>query len=377
MALVSFARALREAGLPVSAGQVLRYCRGVAELDLDDAADLYWAGRSCLVTRHSDVASYDRVFARVFGGVGGGLAVTVRGELPRLAAGPLEGSDALWKLAPRPERPAPPSGTVASGLEVLRGKRFADCSAEELAALQVLMRRLRLTPPPRRTRRSHPAPRGRQLDLRRTVRRSLRSHAELVRLARRAPRVRPRRVVLLLDVSGSMAGYSRALLQFAHSAAAPAVGRTEVFCFGTRLTRITGELRTRQADAALARAAEAVVDWEGGTRIGASLRTFIRDWGRRGMARGALVVICSDGLERDDPALLGAQMARLARLAHRIVWVNPLKGDPRYQPLAGGMRAALPSVDVLVSGSDLASLEALADLLRTLAVRTRERHGGR
>lgn len=361
----------------VSPGQVLRYCRSVAELDLDDPEDLYWAGRACLVTRHEDVARYDRVFARTFGGARSGMALTVRGTLPHLKAGPIQGPDALWKLAPGPPRPAPPSGTAASGLEVLRGKRFADCTPSELAALQVLMRRLRLTPPPRRTHRWRPAERGRQYDLRRTVRRSLRSHAELVHLARRAPRMRPRRVVLLLDVSGSMAGYSRALLQFAHSAAAPTVGRTEVFCFGTRLTRITAELRTRHADVALARAAGAVVDWEGGTRIGASLRTFIREWGRRGMARGALVVICSDGLERDDPALLGAEMARLARLAHRIVWVNPLKGDPRYQPLAGGMRAALPSVDVLVSGSDLSSLETLADLLRTLAVRSRDGRSGR
>jgi len=163
-----------------------------------------------------------------------------------------------------------------------------------------------------------------------------------------------------------MAGYSRALLQFAHTAARHRAVPTEGFCFGTRLTRVTLALRRRRPDDALARAAEAVVDWEGGTRIGESVRAFVREWGRRGMARGAVVVICSDGLERGDPAALAAEMEKLARLAHRIVWVNPLKGDPRYQPLARGMSAALPFVDVFLSGHDLASLEALAALLPEL-----------
>jgi uncharacterized protein len=182
----------------------------------------------------------------------------------------------------------------------------------------------------------------------------------------RARRPRPRRLVLLLDVSGSMAGYSRALLQFAHSAARAQAIPTEVFCFGTRLTRVTVALRDRRPDDALARAAATVVDWEGGTRIGDAIRAFVRDWGRRGMARGAVVVICSDGLERGDPGALAAEMEKLSRLAHRVVWVNPLKGDPRYQPLARGMAAALPFVDVFVSGHDLASLEVLSDLLPDL-----------
>jgi uncharacterized protein len=170
--------------------------------------------------------------------------------------------------------------------------------------------------------------------------------------------------VLILDISGSMAEFSRALLQFAHSAATGT--RVEVFCFGTRLTRITEALRSRDADRALGEAAEAVVDWEGGTRIGDSLREFVAGWGRHGLARGAVVVICSDGLERGDPEVLAAQMGRLSRLAHRVVWVNPLKGDPAYEPLARGMRAALPHVDVFVSGHDLASLEALTELIPSL-----------
>jgi uncharacterized protein with von Willebrand factor type A (vWA) domain len=171
--------------------------------------------------------------------------------------------------------------------------------------------------------------------------------------------------VLLLDISGSMAEYSRALLQFAHSATAGA--RVEVFCFGTRLTRITDALQRRDPDRAISQASEVVVDWEGGTRIGDSLRQFLAGWGRQGMARGAVVVIYSDGLERGEPAFLEEQMARLARMTHRVVWVNPLKGDPAYEPLARGMSAALPFVDVFVSGHDLASLEALTDLIPSLA----------
>lgn len=362
-ALVGFCNELRRAGLTVGSGQVLVYCRAAAALDLADQEDLYWAGRATLVTRHEDIAAYDRVFARYFGGARDGLALTVSGALPRRSPA-LTPTTGTVRAAAADE---PQAGMRASAAEVLRSKRFSDCTADELAALQALMARLRLRPPTRRTRRARPSPQGRQPDLRRTVRRSLRNHGEVAHLSWRAPKVRPRRLVLLLDISGSMAGYSRALLQFSHSAARTSGPRTEVFCFGTRLTRITQQLRRRDPDQALTDAADAVMDWEGGTRIGESVGAFIRQWGRRGLARGAVVVICSDGLERGDPGLLQIQMSRLARLAHRIVWVNPLKGDPRYQPLARGMGAALPFVDVFVSGHDMASLEALAALLPELA----------
>jgi uncharacterized protein len=180
---------------------------------------------------------------------------------------------------------------------------------------------------------------------------------------------------LILDVSGSMAEYSRALLQFAYSAArassglsGPLVAKVEVFCFGTHLTRITEALQKRNPDHALAEAAKAVVDWEGGTKIGASLDLFVRTWGRRGLCRGAIVVICSDGLERGHPELLATAMERLTRLSHRIVWMNPLKGDdPEFQPRTVGMMAALPYVDLLLSGHDLSSLEELAECLPALA----------
>jgi uncharacterized protein len=257
------------------------------------------------------------------------------------------------------------AGTVASDLEALRRKPFSECTPEELAALRALMARLELDPPRRRGRRTEPYRHGPRPDLRRMLRRSLRAGGELAEPAWRRRRDRPRRVVLLLDVSGSMADYSRALLQFAYSAARG--GRSvEAFCFATRLTRITEALRRADPDAALAQASERVVDWDGGTRIGESLAEFRRTWGHRGLARGGVVVICSDGLERGEPEALADEMKRLRRLSHRIVWVNPLKGDPAYEPLARGMRAALPHVDAFLAGHDLSSLETLSGLLPAL-----------
>jgi uncharacterized protein with von Willebrand factor type A (vWA) domain len=219
------------------------------------------------------------------------------------------------------------------------------------------MQQLRLKVPSRRTRRREPARRG-DPDLRRTLRRSFRTGGEPVERAWRERRRRRRRLVLLLDVSGSMADYSRALVLFAR-AALQADARWEAFCFGTRLTRVTRALGSSDAKEAMRRAAEEVVDWNGGTRIGAALRALMRT----NVVRGSVVVICSDGLDVGDPDLLRAEMARLSRLSHRIVWLNPLKEDPAYEPLARGMRAALPHVDDFASGHNLASLEAVAKRL--------------
>jgi hypothetical protein len=219
------------------------------------------------------------------------------------------------------------------------------------------MRRIRLMPPRRRSRRTAAARSGRVPDVRRTVRSSMRLHGEPVPLLWRRHRLRLRPLVLILDVSGSMADYSRSLLQFAYSARR-AAGRVEVFCFGTRLTRITRALTRRQPDAALTDAAAAVVDWDGGTRIGQSLDTFVRDFARHGLARGAVVVICSDGLDRGEPAVLANALEHLARLSHRIVWMNPHAGAGA--PIATGMRAAQPYIDLVLSGHDLSSLAELA-----------------
>jgi uncharacterized protein len=358
--LVGFGKALRDEGLAVGSGQVVAYCRAAAALDPADTTDLYWAGRACLISRRDDLELYDRVFRAYFLGSGGlRSAGEIARDRPHAMLTPRtsrSGRAGGWEQLP---------GARASSAEILRRKRFSECTPEELAALRQLIARLRVLTPDRRVRRTTPATRGRAPELRRTLRRSLRTRGELIHLHWRRRRVRPRRLVLLLDISGSMAEYSRALLQFAHSAT---VGtRVEVFCFGTRLTRITDALRRRDPDLAIARASETVVDWEGGTRIGDSVREFLAGWGRQGMARGAVVVICSDGLERGDPAVLETQMARLSRMAHRVVWVNPLKGDPAYEPLARGMSAALPHVDLFVSGHDLASLEALTRLIPSLA----------
>jgi uncharacterized protein with von Willebrand factor type A (vWA) domain len=361
--LVEFGGALRAEGVPVGSGQVVSYCEGVTLLDPADIEDLYWAGRACLLSGSSDIPAYDRVFAAFFRQAGASLRATVAPGTVVPAVVP----SAVPTVAARPTRRAGEraAGTGASSLEALRHKPFSECTPEELAALRALMARLELDPPRRRGRRTEPYRHGPRPDLRRTLRRSLRAGGELAEPAWRRRRLRPRRIVLLLDVSGSMADYSRALLQFAYSAARG--GRlVEAFCFATRLTRVTGALHRPDPDAALGRASEEVLDWDGGTRIGESLREFRRSWGQRGLARGGVVVICSDGLERGEPEVLADEMRRLRRLSHRIVWVNPLKGDPSYEPLARGMRAALPHVDVFLAGHDLSSLETLSGLLPAL-----------
>ncbi|MEW6472485.1 MAG: VWA domain-containing protein [Actinomycetota bacterium] len=373
--LVKFGHALRAEGLAVGSQQVMTYCRAAARLDPADLTDLYWAGRACLVTRQVDLAVYDRVFRAFFLGE---RAPTP--EFLRLKAQLTPEAESLLDLLsgddPGEEKPEEEElGLMASTVEALRHKRFDECTPEELEALRRLMARFRLLPPRRKTRRTRPGRSSRYPDLRRTIRHGLRTQGEMIEQCWRERRIRRRKVVLILDVSGSMADYSRALLQFAHSAArvssGPAgrlFGRVEVFCFGTHLTRITEAVSRRDPDQALAEAAAAVVDWEGGTKIGASLDRFVRHWGRRGVCRGAIVVICSDGLERGDPELLATAMERLARLSHRIVWMNPLKGDNAdFRPRAVGMLAALPHVDLLLSGHDLSSLEELATCLPALA----------
>jgi uncharacterized protein with von Willebrand factor type A (vWA) domain len=255
---------------------------------------------------------------------------------------------------------------MASDVDALKRKSFAACTPEELAALRRIMSRIRLTPPRRRSRRTVPARSGRAPDLRRTLRESMRMHGEPAELLWRQRRVRLRPLILILDISGSMADYSRNLLQFAYCANR-AAAKVEVFCFGTRLSRITKALEHRNPDAALERAAAEVFDWEGGTRIGESLDAFVRDWGRRGLCRGGVVVICSDGLDRGDPDVLATAMERLSRLCHTLLWLNPHKGDDRqFRPSTLGMMVAAPHIDLMLSGHDLRSLEELAALLPTL-----------
>jgi len=320
--LVAFARTLREEGLRIGPGRVVDFSRAAALLG---PVDLYWAGRLTLVSRPEEIALYDRVFLGEF-----------EEEPPRARVALIEEEVAL-----------------ASPRELLRTKSFAELSEEELAELADLMKSLRLSAPARRTRRRELARTGTP-DLRRTVRRSFRTGGEPMEPVWQERRRRQRRLVLLLDVSGSMADYSRALVLFAH-AALRTDARWEAFCFGTRLTRVTHALGRADTKEALHRAAEEVVDWNGGTRIGEAVAALIST----GIARGAVVVVCSDGLDVGDPEVLREQMARLGRLAHRVVWLNPLREDPAYEPLARGMAAALPHVDVFASGHNLASLEEL------------------
>ena len=366
--LVGFARELRGAGLTVGSGDVLTYFAAMTPLDPTDLVDLYWAGRATLVSRHEDDATYHQVFLRYFlDGAGPG-----RGELKFSveAAAEVEAALMMPGTEPGPEdgRQRPVLGWMASDVDALKHRSFTACTPDEVAALRKIMARMRLTPPRRRTRRTRPATgRGTEPDLRATIRESMRMHGEPPgRLFFRQRKNKLRPLVLILDVSGSMADYSRHLLQFAHTAA-HAGAKVEVFCFGTRLTRITRELSRQRVDAALDEAARAVVDWEGGTRIGQSLDAFVRHWGRRGVGRGGVVVICSDGLDRGDPEVLALAMERLGRLCHRIVWLNPHKGDNRdFRPSTLGMMVAAPHIDLLLSGHDLASLEELARTLPAL-----------
>ncbi|MET9913216.1 VWA domain-containing protein [Streptomyces sp. NPDC006476] len=359
-ALLGFARALRAAGVDASAERVHTFLRAVDELRPGMRADVYWAGRLTLCGGHDDLERYERVFAAYFGEAprAGRTAPTTPPPRLRLVVreGPAPGTAARDE-----HHDAPPSAALASSTEVLRHRDVAELGSAEREQLRRLLAAFTLPGETRRSARRRPARRG-EVDPHRTVRELLRRGGEPARLRRHSRAERPRRVVLLVDVSGSMAPYADALLRFAHAAARGS--RTEVFTIGTRLTRVTRELSHRDPDLAMSALAEAVPDWRGGTRLGELLREFLDRWGQRGMARGAVVVLLSDGWERGAPELLGAQMRRLHRLAHRVVWANPRKARPGYAPLAAGMAAALPSVDAFVEGHSLAALERLAAVVR-------------
>lgn len=358
--MVAFIHALRRTGITVPTGQVLAFIDAAAAVAPVDTSDLYWVGRITLISYPHDLDRYDAVFRQLFLDCAG---VSVEAPTPppftdvTVTGGqPDEGGEG------EADEDSEPVGGTASNVTLLRHRRFDEATDVELVAIAQLMQQLRVTTPRRVSRRTEPVRRGRHPDLRASVRQALRTDGELVHRRWRHRRRVPRPLVLLLDVSGSMHGYSRALLQFAYSTRRH-TSRLEVFCFSTRLTRITDELDERDVDVALAAAADRVVDWDGGTRIGGSLATLTRQAGRRGRLRGAVVVICSDGLERGDPQVLAEEMARVRRFAHTVVWVNPLKGDPRFTPLQRGMAAALPHVDRLMASHDLASLETLASVL--------------
>ncbi len=354
--VVAFARSLRRAGLVVPVDATIAFGDALALLGLRRGRDVYWAGRAIFVRRPEDITVYDRVFGAFFGGVAGSERPQPHVEQ---VAGVDDGEHADDDDSNGEERDDI-QAVRFSRHEVLRQRDFARYDDDDRREAARIMAALRLAPSRRASRRRIASRRSRgHPDLRASVSRALRTDGEIVHRRHRTPSTRPRRVVLLLDVSGSMEPYAREFVRFLHAAV---VGRAavEAFALGTRLTRLTRELTTRDPDAALAAAAARVVDWSGGTRLGDTMRAFNDAWGIRGMARGAIVVILSDGWDRGDPTQLTAEMQRLARVAHRIVWVNPLKASPGYVPIAQGMAAALPFVDRFVEGHSIAALEAVA-----------------
>ncbi|GAA4611195.1 VWA domain-containing protein [Actinoallomurus liliacearum] len=353
--LTGFARTLRAAGVPADPERLQAMIGALDRLDVRNPRDVYWAGRLTLCADPADLPRYDRCFAAYFSGESASVRRVSRS--PVLTARPAAGSEGEGT-----EGSGDPSVTAASAAEVLRRRDVARLSAAEREEVRRLVALLDNVSARRRSRRFAPAHRGR-LDPGRTVRAILRRGGEISRPHHRAHRTRPRRVVLLIDVSGSMSPYADVLLRFAHAALRCAPRSTEVFTVGTRLTRVTRELRHREPDAAMAAVSSAIPDWSGGTRLGEELKEFLDRFGQRGMARGAVVVVASDGWERGDATLLGAQMARLRRLAHRVVWANPHKARPGYEPLTAGMAAALPHVDDFVAGHSLAALEELAGVI--------------
>ncbi len=366
-----FVGRLHDAGLPVGADHAGRLARAIGLASPASVHELYWLARVTLVSHLEDLPVFDRVFNEVFRGVaipegrGEPLAPPARTRPTTSAPGRQRtvpgGPSAKESAGSRPGH-GPPTDQAVTVATMSREERlattdFGELTPEELAELYALMRQLRVSPPLRPGRRSERHRAGDTLDLRATLRRARHTAGDPVATIRRRRPPRPRRVVVLCDISGSMEPYARAYVQFLH--ASVSAGRTEVFVFATRLTRLTTALAARLPAVALARAASAAPDWRSGTRIAGSLKTFLDDYGRRGMARGAVVVVVSDGWEHDDPDELAVQMQRLGRLAHRIIWVNPRTADPRYQPLAAGMAAALPHCDVVLSGHTVADLRAV------------------
>ena len=358
-ALVGFARTLRGAGVPAGPNRVRAWAQAMGHLDPSRTADVYWAGRLTLCSSPDDVAAYDVAFAAYFGDLPLGMPRTV--QHPVTVSLPIALADAERQGMEREDNTERRAALTASRVEVLRQRDLAELSDAERAEVSQLLVALRPSGPSRRTRRRRPAHRG-PLDTGRTVRAMLRRGGEPASLQHHARSEAPRRLVLLIDVSGSMSGYADGLLRFAHAACRRRPS-TEVFTIGTRLTRVSRELRGHNSDAALSAAYTAVPDWSGGTRLGEQLKAFLDRWGQRGTARGAVVVVASDGWERGDVAQLGEQMQRLHRLAHRVVWASPHAGKDGFAPATAGLRTALPSIDLLVPGHSVETLTRLADLL--------------
>jgi uncharacterized protein with von Willebrand factor type A (vWA) domain len=360
---VTFARVLRGASLRVPIGNVLMFVEALGRVGIAERTSVYWAARSTLVHQPEDLPVFDRAFAVFWDHA----EITTIDEDPEIIRVTLATDDDDDSDSDEGDDASESNDDLTltlrfSSVEVLRNKDFGAYDEAELHLAQQLMSRLRFVGPPRRSFRYRSASRGTRPDLRATLRSAIGAGGEPIRRHWLEPGDRLRRLVLLLDVSGSMEPYARAMLRFVHAAVAGRQ-RVEAFSLGTRLTRVTKELNSRDPDRALRQASERVQDWSGGTRLGECLRRFNDEWGVRGMARGAIVVVLSDGWDRGDPAVLGEQMCRLQRVTYDLIWVNPLKVTPGYAPLARGMAAALPYVDHFVEGHSLAAMEELANVI--------------
>lgn len=364
---VEFGQKLRESGLSIGSDDVISFCKGIAELNPTDIVDIYWSGRTTLVHRKDQIPIYNTKFREFF------LDITVDEQDTRKVQ--IKSSSNANSVLEIPlVEPGTPGageeetkmGLMASSSELWRNKAFAECTPKELATLRKMISTLRLSAPVRRTRRLKTTPRGSKLNMRKMVREMMRTHGEPKDLSFYKRKIKLRPIVFILDVSGSMADYSRNLLQLAYSARR-ANTKVEVFCFGTRLTRITKSLNRRTPDEAMVLAGNSVLDWDGGTQIGNSIRTYIKDWGRSRIGRGSIVVICSDGLDRGNPEILSKAMEDLSRLSHRILWMNPHKADlQNYQPNTLGMMVSAPYIDEIVSGHNLKSLEVFSRKLMAI-----------
>ena len=376
--VIAFGRELRAREIEIGPGRVEAAIRALGCVDARDVDETYWAMRCAMLSRIEDADAFDAAFAAFWRGApmpGMRLEqpLAPREGLERRDQDPaaVEGAGASSDRSrigieaetdERGEGEADPVGVTFSPAERLREMDFSDWGPEELAQARPLIRRIAQSLPRRRSRRLRASNRGAAIDRRATMRRAMRTEGHPIDLLYRERRTVPRRMVFLIDVSGSMELYARPVIVFSQ-AVRQASRRLEAFAFGTRLTRLTRQLDGSDPARAMERASKAVPDWAGGTRIGENLRALNAVWGRRGMTRGATVVIFSDGWERGDSSMLAREMERLHRSAHLVVWVNPLAGEPGYEPLAVGMAAALPHVDRFLPGHDLRSLEALVEVL--------------
>lgn len=379
--LAAFGNLLHQAGVPVTPERSARFAQVVLLAEPATLPELAALGRTTLVSAHDQIEIFDRVFAQVFGGIvdqaefrGDSATPPPPSAVPQGEKSPgdpeRDGTDAAPSGTsgmpgdgdPDPEADEESVLAAVSTQERLGEKNFADCSEEELRLLNALIAQLPFVAPLRTARRQRRHNRGRTLDVRATLRASHRTSGDPVDRIFRKATERPRRVVLIADVSGSMEPYARVYLHLMRGAV-KALG-SEAFVFATRLTRLTRQLALTHPDIAYRRAAAAAPDWSGGTRIGAALKAFLDEHGRRGLARGSVIVIVSDGWEIEDPELVGRAMQQLSRLAFHIIWVNPRKVARGYQPLVGGMAAAMPYVDTFVSGHSLRAIEEVMEAIR-------------